>query len=151
MVYHNRGSVPNQGGEGVYGEGRMRLHFPPSSTTLGSPQSRLKASVDISRHGAVAQSVERSPEKAGVGGSIPPCPTKSLHYSFTRLARRAQGSPPAMSLRRLWLYSPNSPATLDPLNVRRSCKVRNRSPGGGVPIVPYVGMAGLAAFAGVSV
>ena len=57
----------------------MRLHFSPFSTTLASLKSHLNASVCKSGNGAVAQSVERSPEKAGVGGSIPPCPTCKIN------------------------------------------------------------------------
>jgi hypothetical protein len=57
------------------GGGRMRLHFSLSSTTLDTLTTGIKVSAGNSRNGAVAQSVERSPEKAGVGGSIPPCPT----------------------------------------------------------------------------
>jgi hypothetical protein len=68
--------MPRQDTVGVdYSRGRMRLHFSPSWTTLDPLKSSPKASVSNSRNGAVAQSVERSPEKAGVGGSIPPCPT----------------------------------------------------------------------------
>jgi hypothetical protein len=56
----------------------MRLHFPLPSTTLGELNSTIQTSAGNFRNGAVAQSVERSPEKAGVGGSIPPCPTCRL-------------------------------------------------------------------------
>jgi hypothetical protein len=51
-----------------------RLHWDPL-------KSSVWASAGNSRQGAVAQSVERSPEKAGVGGSIPPCPTCRALYS----------------------------------------------------------------------
>jgi hypothetical protein len=57
----------------------MRLHSSPFSTTLPSLKSHLDGSVCESENGAVAQSVERSPEKAGVGGSIPPCPTCKIN------------------------------------------------------------------------
>ena len=62
----------------------MRLHFSPASTTLGLTQKgHLNASARKPDNGAVAQSVERSPEKAGVGGSIPPCPTCKLLCLWT--------------------------------------------------------------------
>jgi hypothetical protein len=72
----------------------MRLHFSPSSTTLDTLSSCIKASIGNFRHGAVAQSVERSPEKAGVGGSIPPCPTCKSNACWTLLG---------------WLKSPQCP------------------------------------------
>src|ERR671915_553386 len=77
----------------------MRLHFPLPSTTLGALNSNTRTSAGNSRNGAVAQSVERSPEKAGVGGSIPPCPTCRSSHSESRGSQQQQRAVPTPLLR----------------------------------------------------
>ena len=58
----------------------FRLRCGSRETVREINPGRLKVAVRI-RSGQVAQVVERSPEKAGVGGSTPSLATKSLKFN----------------------------------------------------------------------
>ncbi len=69
-------------------QGKNALAFFPCIDYISLTQkSHLNASARKPENGAVAQSVERSPEKAGVGGSIPPCPTCKEYVDLSMAIR----------------------------------------------------------------